>query len=99
MAKRRKNDNKSNWSKLGSGRQPVNGVAARVVGEGIRKPKYEQLLEEAKRTPNKDKRKSILAEARRAKREFECRIIDKAAERRARKALECARWMNQKGEW
>ena len=99
MARRRKNQNKSNWTKLGSGRRAVDSVAARVAGEGVTKPKYEQLLEKAKRTKDKDKRASIMAEARAARKSYESRLVDKAAENRARKALAKAQWLAENKKW
>ena len=98
MAKRRKKSNQSNWSKLGSGRRSINSVAARVVGEGVRRPKHVELLETAKRTRNMDKRNLILAEAKVAEREYENRMTDKAAENRARKALARAQWSRQQSK-
>ena len=64
MARRRGKGTRSNWAKLtGSGRQPVDSIAARVIGEGVNKPRHEQLIEKAKRTRDKDQRASIMAEA------------------------------------
>lgn len=55
--------------------------------------KHERLLEKAKHTKDKDKRALIMAEARAAQRSYELRLIDKAAENRARKALTKAQWL------
>ena len=99
MAKRRKHKNCSNWTKLGSGRRAVNSVAARVAGEGVKKKKHEQLLEKAKRTKDKIVRASIMAEARAAQKSYESRLVDKAAENRARKALIKAQWLAQERKW
>jgi hypothetical protein len=99
LARRRKKGNPSNWTKLGSGRTPINGLAARVSGEGKRKPKYEELLDLARKTRDEDKRREILAEAKVARKEYEARLIDKAAERKAKRALERARWLRQEKKW
>lgn len=99
MARRRKKSNPSNWTKLGSGRAPINGLAARVSGEGKRKPKYEELMDLARKTRDKDKRQEILAKAKVARKEYEARLIDKAAERKAKRALERAQWLRQDRKW
>lgn len=99
MARRRRNGSRSNWAKLGSGRQPIDGIAARVVGEGVNKPEHEQLIEKAKRTKDKDLRASIMIEAKAARKAYESRLTDKAAESRARRAMDKAQWLAQEQKW
>ena len=95
----RKSSAKSSWTKLGSARQPVNQVAARVLGDPEQRPRHEVLFEKAKRIKSGPKREILMAEARAARAEYEKRMTSKSAEERARRALDRAKWERNGPKW
>jgi hypothetical protein len=74
-----------------------NSVAARVVGHGVRKPKHVTLREQAAKERDPVRRQELRAQASAAKAAYNRRITGKAAEEKARNALERARWRRENG--
>ena len=90
-----KRTRKAGW-KHRKGGAAIDAVAARVLGVGRKMPAEERLMAKARRTTDGVKKAEVLQAADRAVRIRAKRMISPAAEARAKRALERARWEREK---